>query len=69
MAIDNELPSVKPLSVFCTSSSSSTSSSLSPFLRQRRLIQVATNNSATFIQFPVNVRQSSSFIPICCPRT
>ncbi|CAF1313778.1 unnamed protein product [Rotaria magnacalcarata] len=69
MAIDNELPSVKPLSAFCTSSSSSTSSSLSPFLRQRRLIQVATNNSATFIQFPMNVRQSSSFIPICRPRT
>ncbi|CAF3801396.1 unnamed protein product [Rotaria sp. Silwood1] len=69
MAIDNDLPPVKPPSVvFVSSSSSSTSSSLSPFIRQRRLIQVATNNSATFIRFPTNARQSSPFVPISRPR-
>jgi hypothetical protein len=47
----------------------STSSSLSPFGRRKRLIQVATNNSATFIQFPTNARQPSPFVPICRPRT
>lgn len=69
MAIGNDLPTAKPSSNFGVSSSASTSSSLSPFLRQRRLVQVATNNSATFIQFPMNVRQSSTFVPICRPRT
>ncbi|CAF1035456.1 unnamed protein product [Rotaria sordida] len=70
MAIENDLPSVKPPStVFVSSSSSSTSSSLSPFIRQGRLVQVGTNNSAAFIQFPTNARQSSPFVPISSPRT
>lgn len=70
MAINNDLPCMKSSSVITESSSSSTSSSLlSPFNRRRRLTQVATNNSATFIQFPTSARQESSFVPITRPRT
>lgn len=36
---------------------------------RKRLVQVATNNSATFIQFPRNARQACPFIPICRSRT
>lgn len=69
MAIDNDLPSVKlPLDNF--NSASSTTSSVSSSNNTRRpLVQVATNNSATFIQFPVRSRQSSPFVPLCRPRT
>ncbi|CAF2619199.1 unnamed protein product [Rotaria sp. Silwood2] len=68
MAIDDDLPSLKqPSVVFTSSCSSSASSSLSPFIRQRRLIQVATDNSATFIRFPTNAHQSSLFVPISRP--
>jgi len=69
MAINSDLPCVKPSSAITNSSSSSTSSSLSPFNRRKRLLQVATNNSASFIQFPANARQASPFVPINHPRT
>ncbi|CAF1415117.1 unnamed protein product [Adineta steineri] len=67
MAINNDLPSIEPISVKTASSSSSTSS---PLNQRRPLVQVATNNSATFIQFPTSTtRQASTFVPICRPRT
>ena len=71
MAINNDLPCVQPSPVITASSSSSSSSSSlsSPLNRRKRLIQVATNNSATFIQFLTNARQASPFVPISRPRT
>jgi len=68
MAVDGDLPSVKQSSVVSASSSSSTSASLLP-LNRNRLVQVATNNSATFIQFPRNARRTFPFVPIFRPRT
>jgi len=60
MAVDDQLPIQTPLSAASTLSSSSSSS----FITERRhLVQVATNNSSTFIQFPANSRQ----IPLCIP--
>lgn len=69
MAIDSDSPPIQPPSVVSNPSSSSTSSSLSPFNNRKRLVQVATNNSASFIQFPHNARQACLFVPICRPRT
>lgn len=68
MAVENSLPTTtttnQPSSNGFNSSSSSTSSN-----QRQRLVQVATNNSATFIQFLRNSRQAVPFIPICRPRT
>ena len=48
-----------------TRSTSSSSSCISPsHSRRQRLIQVATTNSSTFIHFPSNRRQSTSFVPV-----
>ncbi|CAF0884509.1 unnamed protein product [Adineta ricciae] len=69
MAINDDLPSAKPVTTVNVSSSSSTSSSSPSLYRRRCSLQVATSNSATFIQFPNSARQSLSFIPVCRPRT
>jgi hypothetical protein len=69
MAVDSDLPLVKHPSIVSGSSSSSASSSSSPFHGRRCLVQVATNNSSTFIKFPTNARQASPFIPVFRPRT
>jgi hypothetical protein len=69
MAIDSDLPIIQTPSVVSSSSSASISSSVSPFNNRKRLVQVATNNSASFIQFPQNTRQANQFVPICRPRT
>jgi hypothetical protein len=69
MAIESEVPSMKPSILASTSFTSPTSSSFLAFNHRKRLVQVATNNSATFIQFPRHARQASLFIPICHPRT
>ena len=69
MAVDSDSSSVRPLTVASTSSASSTSSALKPIYGRERLVQVATTNSATFIHFPTNNRQSSLFIPLCPSRT
>lgn len=63
MAVDNELSSVK--SVFKPYTSLSVRTAFQP---RERLVQVATNNSATFIHFPPNHRQSCVFVPICPSR-
>ena len=68
MAIDNDLPSMKSPSVVFTSSSISISSSLLPFNQRKRLIQVATTNSSTFIPLLSNARHPLPFVPICHPR-
>ena len=48
-----------------STTSSSSSASMSPADRRRqRLTQVATTNSSTFITFPSNRRQSTSFVPM-----
>lgn len=66
MAIDHDLPTmIQPSSNGLNSTSILTSSSDN----RKRLVQVATNNSATFIQFPRNARQACPFIPISRPRT
>ncbi|UJR09744.1 hypothetical protein I4U23_013973 [Adineta vaga] len=73
MAISNDLPNGESVTIVhasLSSSASSSSSTSSPLLNRRRSsFQVATSNSATFIQFPNSARQSTSFIPICRPRT
>jgi hypothetical protein len=69
MAIDSDLPLLKQSSIFSASSSSSKSSSLIPFNNRQRFVQVATTNSATFIQFPKSARQTSLFVPISRFRT
>jgi hypothetical protein len=69
MAIESDLPHVKPSSIVSASSASTTSSSLLSINNRKRLIQVATDNSATFIQFPKNSRQASLYVPISRPRT
>jgi hypothetical protein len=69
MAIDSDLPLLKPLSIVSPSSNSSKSSSLLPYNNRKRLVQVATNNSATFIQFPKNAHQTSPFVPVSRFRT
>jgi hypothetical protein len=65
MAVDDHLQVVVPLSITSTSSSPSSS----PVTGRRRFIQVATDNSSTFIQFPINSRQSSLFVPTYRPGT
>lgn len=67
MAVDHDLPTVQPSSNGLNSTS--TSSSVPPSDNRKRLVQVATNNSATFIQFPRSARQSCPFVPISRPRT
>ncbi len=52
MAVDDQLTIHAPLSATSTLSSSSSST-------RRQLVQVATNNSSTFIQFPNTSRQLS----------
>lgn len=68
MAVDQELPLLKQSSS-SSSSSSTTSSSVIPYANHRPHIQVATSNSATFIQFPRNARQATVFLPVNRPRT
>ena len=64
MAIHTDLLTMHPSPPTTTSSSSTSSSLLPNYYQRKRLIQVATNNSATFIQFPKNVRHKFPFIPI-----
>ena len=68
MAVDSDSSSVRPMTVASTSSTSSTSSGLKPIYGRERLVQVATTNSATFIQFPTNNRHACLFIPLCPSR-
>ncbi|CAF1161534.1 unnamed protein product [Rotaria sordida] len=69
MAIGDHLPIIVPSSASVNSSSVSKSTSSSPSSsssigERRRFVPVATHNSSTFIQFPTNVRQSISFVPV-----
>ena len=57
MAVDDQLTIHAPLSATSTLSSSSSST-------RRQLVQVATNNSSAFIQFPNTSRQLSCIPPV-----
>lgn len=64
MAIDNDLTDERPIPI-----NSASSSSFLPITNRKRFVQVATENSATFIEFPKNLRHAFPFIPISRPRT
>lgn len=66
MAVDDHLPMVAPLSANSNSSSSSSSTTNT---HQQYRTQVATDNSSTFIQFPISLRQSSVYVPTYRSRT
>ncbi|CAF2802332.1 unnamed protein product [Rotaria sp. Silwood2] len=70
MAVGDHLPVIVPTSASLNSScvSKSTSPSSSPIIERRRFAPTATHNSSTFIRFPTNTRQSTSFVPIYRPQ-
>ena len=55
MAVGNDMPSLTPYF---------SSSSFAPVFERRRLVQVGTDNSASFIRFPLNHRHSTLSIPV-----
>ena len=65
MAVDDHLPAISRVSIGSASSSASASPTNE---RRQRLVQVATDNSSTFIPFPCHPRQSFSFVPVSRPR-